>query len=75
LRHVRRRDRDGEFPVQIAARFGKIALEHDAIRRNRLIAESCSRFKKLERVLTAKPDPRLRNALWNNWEDRHDGGF
>jgi hypothetical protein len=29
-------------------------LEHDAVRRNRLTVESCSRFKKLERVRTAK---------------------
>jgi hypothetical protein len=34
-----------------------LALEHDAIRRNRLIVEWCSRFKTLERVRTAKPIP------------------
>jgi hypothetical protein len=37
--------------------------EHDAIRRNRLIVESCPRVKRLERVRTAKAIPLLLNAL------------
>jgi hypothetical protein len=38
-------------------------LEHDGVRRKRLTAESCSKFKTLERVLIAKAMPLLRNAL------------
>jgi hypothetical protein len=38
-------------------------LEHDAIRRNRLIVESCSGIENLERVLAAKAIPLLPNAL------------
>jgi len=38
-------------------------LEHDAIGRNRLIVESCSKLNTLERVRTAKAIPLLLNAL------------
>src|SRR6516162_2272357 len=43
--------------------IGAASLEHDAVRLKSLTVESCSRFKKLERVRTAKAIPLLLNAL------------
>jgi hypothetical protein len=55
--------RSGRVNARTFFAVGGPLLEHDAIRRNRLIVESCSRFKMLERVLVAKAIPLLRNAL------------
>jgi hypothetical protein len=55
LGHVRK-------PSAVVNYFARRALEHDAVRL-RMTVESCSRFKTLDRVRTAKAIPLLLNAL------------
>jgi hypothetical protein len=55
--------RRGRNPGICARGPGQPRLEHDAVCRNRLTVESCSKFKSVERVLGAKPLTLSPNAL------------
>jgi hypothetical protein len=52
-----------DYKLKEQPRRSRSHPEHDAIRRNRLIVESCSALETLERVRTAKVIPLLLNAL------------